>query len=75
MIPRWLRSLYTSACDSHDLTNWDYSPNDNYRGSYSPLKDINIPISSVMQGEQNDTKIYLDTEPSVCRGYQPNSPI
>lgn len=74
MIPRWLRSLYTSACGSHDLTDWDYGPNDNHRGSYSPPKDVNVPISSVMQGERNDTKIYLGTEPSFCGGYRPNSP-
>lgn len=71
MIPRWLRRLYTSACGSDDLTDWDHSPDCDDRRLYSSW-NANVLASNAPRSERNDAKMYLDTEPSSC-GYRPNS--
>ncbi|OJJ65618.1 hypothetical protein ASPBRDRAFT_70290 [Aspergillus brasiliensis CBS 101740] len=73
IIPRWLRNLYTSACDSDDLTEWDNGPGYDHRRLYSPWNGNGL-ASHDPRSARNDTRIYLDTEPSPCGEYRPNSP-
>ncbi|OJJ65716.1 hypothetical protein ASPBRDRAFT_49533 [Aspergillus brasiliensis CBS 101740] len=69
-ISRWFRSLYTSACCSDDLTDWNHDPNVDHRHPHP--SNTNALAFNSPRSERNDAKVCLDTESSPC-GDRPNS--